>query len=101
MAFWRTWETIMNGQIFHDRYQTKKTYYPDFTIILPDGRVFYWEHKGLLKNYDYSERDILKTTDYNVNGIYQPHNYIVTEEGPENDIDFDGIKRIVQALLLC
>lgn len=97
----RTRETIVNGQILHDRYQTKKTYYPDFTIILPDGRVFYWEHKGLLKNYDYSERDILKTTDYNVNGIYQPHNYIVTEEGPENDIDFDGIKRIVQALLLC
>ena len=97
----RTRETIVNGQILHDRYQTKKTYYPDFTIILPDGRVFYWEHKGLLKNYDYSERDILKTTDYNVNGIYQPHNYIVTEEGPENDIDFDGIKRIVKALLLC
>ena len=80
-------------------YWTTWTYYPDFTIILPSDRIVYWEHKGMLDDYGYSEHDAQKSVDYNINRIYQPHNLIVTEEGPKNTIDFENIKIIAQALL--
>ena len=76
-------------------YQIQKTYYPDFTIPMKSGKAIYWEHKGLMKRAGYVERDILKETDYNANGIYQSHNLIVTSEGPNNEIDMDGIMRMV------
>ena len=97
---WRKRELIIDGEVHSERYQTQVTYYPDFTILLPDGRIFYWEHKGLLKLHEYNERDIQKTVDYNINGIYQPHNFIVTEEGPNNDLDMEAVKGMVCALLL-
>lgn len=78
----------------------QKTYYPDFTIIAADGTVIYWEHKGLKTKWDYAERDVQKEIDYNYNGIYQSHNYIVTEEGPDNDIDMEGIMDIVNGWLI-
>lgn len=83
-----------NGTVYVPR-----TYYPDFTIILPDGRTFYWEHKGLMSSEDYIKRDIQKEIHYNLCGIYQPHNLIVTAEGPENDMDMEAIKRIIYGLL--
>ena len=35
-----------------------------------------------------------------MNGIYQTHNYAVTEEGPNNAIDFEGIKLIAKMILV-
>lgn len=81
-------------------YTVKKTYYPDFTIILNSGKKIYWEHKGLMKKHDYVERDIRKENDYNMNRIFQSHNLIVTSEGPKNEIDMDGIMRIVTGWLM-
>ena len=82
-----------------ESYWTTKTYYPDFTILLPDGRVYYWEHKGMLSNLQYVMRDARKNFDYNTNGIFQPYNLIVTEEGPNNKIDVDGIHAVIRFLL--
>lgn len=96
----RTREHLVDGRIVKKEYETICTYYPDFTIILPSGKIFYWEHKGLLKREQYAERDRQKTIDYNKNGIFQPHNYIVTEDGPSNDLDLENIKKVVAALLL-
>ena len=31
--------------------------YPDFTIILADGSVIYWEHKGMMADPGYEEMD--------------------------------------------
>ena len=81
-------------------YETTKQYYPDFTIILGNGMTIYWEHKGMMKYRDYVERDIRKEVDYNLNGIFQSHNLIVTSEGPDNDIDMDGIMRIITGWLM-
>lgn len=77
-----------------------RIYYPDFTIPLPNGEKIYWEHKGMLSVRDYAERDAVKESVYNINGIYQPHNYIVTAEGPNNSLDMESIKRIVTGWLL-
>ncbi len=77
-----------------------KTFYPDFTIILPDGSEIYWEHKGKLSDASYAERDINKEIIYNLNGIYQPHNLIVTAEGPNNEFDMEAVRRVVEGVLL-
>lgn len=77
-----------------------KTYYPDFTIVLPDGEYIYWEHKGMLNSKQYVERDIEKEVHYNLCGIYQPHNLIVTSEGPNNDMDMEAIKRIISGIIM-
>ncbi|MDO4870120.1 MAG: hypothetical protein Q4A65_07565 [Bacillota bacterium] len=81
-------------------YKTRQNYYPDFTIILGNGLLIYWEHKGLMKKRSYVERDIQKENDYNMNGIYQSHNLIVTADGPDNEIDMEGIKRIITGWLM-
>lgn len=77
-----------------------KTYYPDFTIMQPDGSMILWEHKGMLSKKGYVERDIRKEIVYNMNGIYQPHNYMVTADGPDNRMDMESTKLIVQGWLL-
>lgn len=78
----------------------KKTYYPDFTIILPNGEKIFWEHKGMLSKKGYLERDMQREMVYNMNGIYQPHNYMVTADGPNNTMDMESTKLIVQGWLL-
>ncbi len=34
-----------------------------------------------------------------MNHNFQPNNYIVTEEGPDNNIDFEGIKKMVEFMI--
>ena len=58
------------------------------------------EHKGRLSDRSYTERDMEKEIIYNLNGIYQPHNLIVTAEGPNNEFDMEAVRRIVEGLLL-
>lgn len=94
------YEKRLELRVLEDGFWVKRSYYPDFTIILSDGRTVYWEHRGLMDDEDYVERNIRKDMDYNLNGIFQSHNYIVTEEGPNNHIDFAGIKKIVECFLL-
>ena len=78
----------------------RKTFYPDFTIPLPDGSIVYWEHKGMLSKRKYLERDMEKEIAYNVNLIYQPHNLMVTAEGPNNEIDLEAVRRIIDGWLM-
>lgn len=68
----------------------RKTVYPDFTIILADGTVIYWEHKGMMNNHEYAQRDNVKMRLYYLNGIYQPENLIVTADGPNGE--YSGVK---------
>ena len=77
-----------------------RTFYPDFTIVLPDGSEIYWEHKGRMDDAAYVERDINKEIIYNRNGIYQPHNLIVTAEGPDNEFDMEAVRRVAEGVLL-
>lgn len=81
-------------------YWTRKTVYPDFTIVLKDGSRIFWEHEGLLSKKDYNESNFQKLKTYSENGIYIPHNLILTSEGANNEIDMSGIKRIVEGWLM-
>ena len=82
-----------------DKWGKKHVLYPDFTIILADGTVIYWEHKGMLDNQEYVEADNERMQLYYINGIYQPHNLIVTGDGPSGEYCGAEISMIVNNLL--
>lgn len=74
--------------------------HPDFTIRLPDGRTIYWEHKGMLNYPEYTRKDMERTLLYFRNGIYQPHNLIVTCDGPDGSYPGIEIAEIIEKLLV-
>lgn len=78
----------------------ERTLYPDFTILLRDGRIYYWEHEGLLTDLEYVRRNQEKERLYFRNGIYAPKNLIVSMDGSDGSIDADGIRRMAQGLLV-
>ena len=86
--------------ILVDRWGKKHVIYPDFTIILADGTVIYWEHKGMLDNQEYVESDNERMQLYYINGIYQPHNLIVTGDGPNGEYCGAQISMIVNNILV-
>lgn len=52
--------------------------FPDFTIMLPDGRFLYWEHLGLLSNQDYCYHNADKLHIYQLNGLVISKDLILT-----------------------
>lgn len=56
-----------------------QTYAPDFTIVAADGKVFYWEHLGMLDLDDYRASWAIKQAWYQRNFLGQ---LITTEESP-------------------
>lgn len=83
-----------------DEAGNERTLYPDFTILLRGGRIYYWEHEGMLTDLEYARRNQEKEQLYFRNGIYAPKNLIVSMDGADGSIDADGIRRMAQALLV-
>lgn len=76
------------------------TLYPDFTVLLPDGEVIYWEHMGMWDNDEYKEDNIRKMTLYFQNGIYPPKNLILTFDGKEMPFDNGATWRLIEGMIL-
>lgn len=74
--------------------------YPDFTIKAPDGSIIYWEHFGMMDKQDYQEKNYRKLQNYLANGIYPPHNMILTFDGDSMPFDNGAIWRIIDGFLL-
>ncbi len=74
--------------------------YPDFTIRLPDGSIVYWEHFGMMDKKDYQEENYRRLQKYLANGIYPPHNMIMTFDGENMPFDNGAVWRIIQGQLL-
>lgn len=77
-----------------------RTVYPDFTFQLPDGRVLYLEHFGMMNDEGYRESCYRKLTDYFLNGIYPPHNLIITMDGPDGKLDITAVHQLIQNRIL-
>lgn len=82
---------------------------PDFTIEDPDtGRVFYWEHLGLLTKENYRNKWKLKESWYRDNGIVPLDEakdeddkiLITTKDKPDGGIDSKEIKDIIVNYIL-
>lgn len=72
-------------------------FYPDFTIKHPfTGKIFYWEHFGLMDNQEYIANACLKLRSYCENGIVPSINLIVTWETKEHPIQIDDVEELVK-----
>lgn len=74
--------------------------YPDFTIRLPGGGIMYWEHFGMMDKSNYQEKNYRKLQNYLANGIYPPHNMIMTFDGDNMPFDNGAVWRIIEGQLL-
>ena len=75
--------------------------YPDFTIRHPrTGRVYYWEHFGMMDNAKYSNNVCSKLQLYIENGIIPSIQLITTYETKDNPLNPEMIEKIVKHYFL-
>ena len=72
-----------------------KTFAPDFTIRLADGRIIYWEHMGKTSDKDYVRSQFRKIEYYAESGIVPWDNLIVTFDDTDGNLDIRSIKSII------
>lgn len=71
--------------------------YPDFTIRHPDtGKVYYWEHFGMMDNQEYVEHACKKIKQYCDNGIVPSINLIMTYETKEYPFSIEDAEQVVR-----
>lgn len=75
--------------------------YPDFTIRHPTtGKLFYWEHFGLMDNLTYRKNMCSKLQLYISNGIIPNIQLITTCETQEEPLDPETVEKIVEHYFL-
>ncbi|MDO4746277.1 MAG: hypothetical protein Q4B18_06955 [Bacillota bacterium] len=81
-------------------YIRNRRYAPDFTIKLPDGRLYYWEHAGKThdKNYMYDHYD--KLISYLYAGIVPGENLILTYDSIDGEFDSEAVHFEIKNKLL-
>lgn len=76
-----------------------ETRYPDFTILDPNtGRVYYYEHFGMLDKPGYIKDFTYKMNLYASNGILLNHNLIVTYETRNIPFDVKQVDEIIEKI---
>lgn len=71
--------------------------YPDFTIKHPyTGKIYYWEHFGLMGNPNYAHECCKKLQIYIDNGIIPTKNLITTYETKSSPLTVDEIKSVIE-----
>ena len=77
------------------------TVYPDFTVLnIKERKEMYWEHLGLLDDYDYRERNLNKLTWYELNGFFLGDKLILSFETARNPLSTKLINMIIAKYLL-
>jgi len=77
-----------------------KIYYPDFTILSPrDGKVYYWEHFGMMNDGNYEVSMERKLSDYRKHGIVNWDNLILTYDDLKGALDSRIIHRLIRVFL--
>lgn len=71
--------------------------YPDFTIRHPKtGKVYYWEHFGMMDDMFYIKNACTKIQLYASHGVTPSQNLITTFETQKNPLSLDKINRIIE-----
>lgn len=72
------------------------TYYPDFTVRHPQtGDTYYWEHVGLIDDYDYRQKFLHKFDVYAQNGILPSKNLIITYESADAPFSTEQAMKVI------
>lgn len=68
----------------------KHVIYPDFLIRHPKtGKLYVWEHFGMIEKYSYRQSMLEKENDYIENGYYPGTNLITTWESKDHPLDLN------------
>ena len=54
----------------------------------------------MMNDEGYRESSYRKLTDYFLNGIYPPHNLIITMDGPDGELDIAAVHQLIQNRIL-
>lgn len=74
---------------------------PDFTVVNPvTGKLFYWEHFGMMDNPEYLSNCINKLQRYSCAGFVPGKNLIVTFESTNMPLNIDYIKSVIKEYLI-
>ena len=74
--------------------------YPDFTILLPDGKCILWEHLGLLSDRGYCENTALKLQIFQMSGYTIGKNLILTMDDHQGDCSSAIINQTIRTQIL-
>jgi len=74
--------------------------YPDFKIRRADGKIIWWEHRGLMNNREYSMRQHQKDIIYEENGIVPWDNFVVSYDNLEGDINLKIVEGLIKTWLI-
>ena len=73
------------------------TIYPDFTVKHPKtGEIYYWEHFGMMDDFNYCKKACLKIQMYSSNGIIPSVHLIMTFETKNHPLSSDMIEGIIE-----
>ncbi len=99
-------EAMIDTALFHNkipyRYEClleigDDFFFPDFTILHPiTGKVYYWEHFGMMDNTSYSFKTFSKLQIYCLNNIIPSVNLITTYETKDNPLNMLQIEKIIK-----
>lgn len=99
-------EMIIDSELFHNglpyRYECalyigNSVFYPDFTILDPrTGRIYYWEHFGMMDKRSYAQNVFEKLKIYNDSNIILDHNLIATFETETKPFDFNYADKVIK-----
>ena len=71
--------------------------YPDFTILRPsDGKIFYWEHAGMIDSAEYVSSNYRRFAQYASVGIFLNENLIMTTESRAHPLSTGTIKSLIE-----
>jgi len=74
----------------------KRKIYPDFTIMHPKtGKIYYWEHFGMMDDAEYIRKACSKLQLYCVNGIIPSIHLITTFETREHPLGTEDVMKIL------
>lgn len=74
--------------------------HPDFTILnKKNGKIYYWEHIGMLGNQIYSNDFVRKANDYIEDGIIPGKQLILTYETKDEPLNIQVVKMLVEEIV--
>lgn len=81
------------------RMHNGKIKYPDFTLLkMPERKMIYHEHMGLLEDKDYRQANLQKLYDYSKSGLLCTDNLILTFETDYIPLKISDIKKMISQI---
>lgn len=75
--------------------------YPDFVVRRPrDGKIFIWEHFGMIYDESYLDKTFHKLSEYHLSGYDLWDNLIISFDQSDGSIDLTVIEKIITLFLL-